>query len=41
MKILLVDDHETIRRGLKHVLAEALGEVAFGEAATGIEALDR
>lgn len=40
MKILLVDDHETIRRGLRHILFEALGEVAFGEVATGAEALD-
>lgn len=41
MKILLADDHETIRRGLMHILVEALGEVDFGEAATGAEALDR
>jgi two-component system invasion response regulator UvrY len=40
MKILLVDDHETIRRGLMHILIEVLDEVTFGEAATGTEALD-
>ncbi len=34
MKILLVDDHEVVRRGLKQLLAEAAPRVDFGEAAT-------
>ncbi len=34
MPILLVDDHEIVRRGLKQLLAEAFPEADFGEAAT-------
>ena len=32
MKILLVDDHEIVRRGLKQLLAEAFPKAVFGEA---------
>jgi len=32
LRILLVDDHELLRHGLKHFLADALGDVVFGEA---------
>lgn len=32
MKILLVDDHEIVRRGLKQLLAEAFPQADFGEA---------
>lgn len=33
-RILLVDDHEIVRRGLKQLLAEAFPEAVFGEAGT-------
>jgi two-component system, NarL family, invasion response regulator UvrY len=36
--ILIVDDHEVVRRGLKQVLAEGLPSAAFGEAGTTEEA---
>lgn len=32
MKILLVDDHEIVRRGLKQLLAEEFPDAVFGEA---------
>ncbi|MBI2812703.1 MAG: response regulator transcription factor [Opitutae bacterium] len=32
MRILLVDDHEIVRRGLKQLLAEAYPQAVFGEA---------
>ena len=32
MRILLIDDHEIVRRGLKQLLAEAFPETVFGEA---------
>ena len=32
MRILLVDDHEIVRRGLKQLLAESFPETVFGEA---------
>ncbi|MBI5685040.1 MAG: response regulator transcription factor [Verrucomicrobia bacterium] len=41
MKILLADDHEVVRRGLKQMLADEFGKTTFGEAATAAEALDR
>jgi len=40
-RILLVDDHEIARRGIEHVLAAALPQATFGEAATYAEALAR
>lgn len=39
MKILLADDHEVVRRGLKQMLADECGPVTFGEASTASEAL--
>ncbi len=39
LKILLVDDHEAVRRGLQRILREGLGETVFGEAASAREAL--
>ncbi len=41
IRILLVDDHEVARRGIEGVLASALPEASFGEAATYAEALSR
>jgi DNA-binding NarL/FixJ family response regulator len=40
-RILLVDDHEIARRGIENVLASALPEARYGEAATYAEALSR
>ena len=41
MNILLADDHEVVRRGLKQILAEEFPDAVFGEAGTGPETLDR
>lgn len=41
MRILLADDHEVVRRGLKQLLTDEFGEVAFGEAATASQALEQ
>src|SRR4051794_29181286 len=38
-KILIVDDHEVVRDGIKAILAELPGESVFGSAATAAEAL--
>ena len=38
-KILILDDHEVVREGVKKVLDEQLGEISFGEASTVPEAL--
>lgn len=37
--ILIIDDHEVVRDGVKRILDEALGVVAFGEATTAPEAV--
>jgi len=39
MRILIADDHEVVRRGLKETLNEAFSRVIFGEANTAQEAL--
>lgn len=36
--ILIIDDHEVVRDGVKKILDEALGVVAFGEATSAPEA---
>jgi DNA-binding NarL/FixJ family response regulator len=41
MKVLLADDHEVVRRGLRQMLADEFEKVAFGEATTAAEALAR
>src|SRR6266404_1860671 len=38
-KILIIDDHEVLRDGVKRVLDKQPGTVTFGEASTGQEAL--
>jgi two-component system invasion response regulator UvrY len=38
-KILIVDDHFVVRRGLKEILAESMDEVKIDEASSGGEAL--
>lgn len=39
MRILIVDDHEVVRAGVKRILEKELGQIVFGEARTGSEAL--
>ena len=39
LRILLIDDHEIVRRGLKQLLAEAFPDANFGEAANFAQAL--
>ncbi len=41
VKILIADDHSIVRRGLKLILRETFGTGATGEAANGLEALNR
>lgn len=45
MKILIVDDHEVVRRGLRQMLADEVSDGGkmpyFGEAGTAAEAIDR
>jgi two-component system, NarL family, invasion response regulator UvrY len=38
-RVLLVDDHAVVRRGLKEILGEALADAVFEEAGSGAEAL--
>ncbi|MEI6592738.1 MAG: response regulator transcription factor [Holophagaceae bacterium] len=38
MRILLVDDHEILRHGLKQLLGEIFPDAVFGEAATVVQA---
>ena len=40
IRILIVDDHVIIRRGLKQILADAFSRAEFGEANNGAEALE-
>lgn len=39
IKILIIDDHEVVRDGVKKIFEEQPGAAAFGEAGTGQEAL--
>lgn len=39
-KILIADDHELVRRGLRQILAEAYGDLQVGEAADSIQTLE-
>ena len=40
-RILIADDHAIVRKGLKETLEEELGEVTFGEAENGQQALEQ
>ena len=40
MKVLIVDDHAVVRRGLQQILLDAYDDLVFGEATNGQEALD-
>jgi len=40
MRVLIVDDHEIVRRGLKEVLNDEFPDLKAGEAATSAEALE-
>ncbi len=39
MKVLIVDDHDVVRRGVKQILAEEFDQIVFGEAANAKAAL--
>jgi len=39
-RVLIADDHEIVRRGLKDLLSDAFGKVKIGEARTAQETLD-
>ena len=39
-RVLIADDHELVRRGLKHLLADEIGPVKIGEAGTSQEAVE-
>ncbi len=39
-RILIADDHEMVRRGLRHILADAFADLAVGEAADARQALE-
>ena len=39
IKILLVDDHELVRTGIRRILEDVQGFVVVGEATTGEEAV--
>ncbi len=41
MKVLIADDHEVVRQGVKQILADEFGEVEFGEAVNATELLHR
>lgn len=41
MKILIADDHPTMRNGVKFILSSEYKDVSFGEAANGAEALKK
>jgi two-component system, NarL family, invasion response regulator UvrY len=40
IRILIADDHEIVRKGLKQIVSENMGMVVTGEAATAEEALE-
>ncbi len=40
IRILLVDDHAVVRRGLREILRESIAEAVFGEAESGAGALE-
>jgi len=41
MKVLIADDHNVVREGLKHMLEAHYGPVTFGDARDGTEALNK
>jgi two-component system invasion response regulator UvrY len=41
LKILIIDDHEVVRRGVKTIFDEESSSMVFGEASTAPEALNR
>jgi two-component system, NarL family, invasion response regulator UvrY len=41
IRILLVDDHAVVRRGVRDILTESLGKVVFGEASKPSEAMEK
>lgn len=41
MRVLIVDDHAVVRRGLQQILVDEFDDIEFGEATSAEEALDR
>jgi two-component system, NarL family, invasion response regulator UvrY len=41
MKVLIADDHEVVRQGVRQILTDGFGEVRFGEAVNATELLQR
>jgi two-component system, NarL family, invasion response regulator UvrY len=41
MRVLVADDHEVVRQGVRQILADEFGKVTCGEAVNGAEALSR
>ena len=41
MKVLIADDHEVVRQGVKQILTDEFWEVSFGEAVNVTELLER
>ncbi len=41
LKVLIADDHDIVRKGLRRIIAEGAGPVSIDEANNGREALDR
>lgn len=41
MRVLIVDDHAVVRRGLQQILADEFDDIQFGEATSAQEALDQ
>jgi YesN/AraC family two-component response regulator len=39
LRVLLADDHQIVRDGLKKLITDNLGKVVFGDAADGVAAL--
>lgn len=39
MKVLIADDHDVVRRGLKQILADAFHQIEFGEARNAAETM--
>ena len=41
IKVLLADDHDVVRKGMKMLLEDEEGVLVIGEAADGAEAIDK
>ena len=41
MRVLIADDHEVVRKGVKQILADGFGEIKFADATNSTEMLDQ